>query len=285
MIHPRSDPTGPQSRPAQSRPAQSRPVPLKPAGQPADTGTVSDERKPGYDYFPPPRPASYPGPPTGQPSGPPSGSPGGPHLGPGSVVPRQSSGSGRPPPGRGMPRWLIGLIATGVAVFLLAIVAAVAVPVFLDQRLKAEFQATTVKLPAELNGQKRNTGAQARTVARTFAVEGIGVEDVAVYGPVGPKAVIILALKPPAAMSSTRQEVERADIERSFTAQGTTLALHAEPDPGPLGGWIGCGSTAAGLEVCLATSAGSLITVISAAGTGDPVARLRQARAATVTRS
>jgi hypothetical protein len=194
--------------------------------------------------------------------------------------------AGVPPVRRsGLPRWLIVLIASCVVLFSTMILAAIAIPVFLSQRLKAEHRATTVQLPATFAGHKRNTGAEADALAKTFTVGQIRAEDIAVYGKIGPEVVIIVALKPPTAWSEVRQASERSDFVRSFTAQGTSLVLLEDPDPGELGGWIGCGTAGEGFEVCLATSTGSMVTMISSAGGDDPVTLLRQARAATVHRS
>jgi hypothetical protein len=269
---------------------------------------MSDDRKPGYDFFPPARPTTQTeippdyrptrNPPTG-PTGP-IGSTGFVGAGPAaptrpisrphpmsSLLPGQHTWADQIPPVRrsGMPGWLIVLILLVFGLIGTGVLAAIAVPVFLSQRLKAEHQGTTVQLPTSFNGTKRNTGAAAKKVAQGFAVGGIKAEDVAVYGKVGPKAVIILAVKPPAPWTDSEQSAQRSEIEQGFAAQGTPLFLLREPDPGELGGWIGCGATSQGLEVCLATSVGSLVSVITAAGGDDPVALLRQARAATVRHS
>jgi hypothetical protein len=249
---------------------------------------MSDDRKPGYDFYPPARSTNPANPHSGPPSRQYSEPPNHPYSTPLTVnVPRQLKwADGIPPVHRsGVPGWLIVLLALVLGLVGTGILAAVAIPVFLSQRLKADYQATTVHLPAKFNGHKQNTTAQAKTMAKSFAVDDIQIKDVAVYGTVGPGAVIIVALKPPAAMSDVEQAAQRKDIERAFAAEGTPLTLIQDPDPGELGGWIGCGSIEAGLEICLATSAGSLVTVISAAGGADPVKLLRQARAATVSHS
>lgn len=241
---------------------------------------MSDDRQPGYDFFPPPQPTT--------PATPRSGPPHQPYPGPMTgVVPRQSPPwADQIPPARrsSIPAWLIVLIVLFVALVTSGILAAVAIPVFLSQRLKAEYQATTVELPATFNGQKRNTGTQATEVAKSVAIGGINAKDVAVYGRIGPDTVIIVALKPPAPMSEAQQTVERNDFERAFASTGSPLFLIKAPDAGELGGWIGCGNTVQGPVVCLATSVGSMVTVITSAE-GDPVTLLRQARAATVSRS
>jgi hypothetical protein len=167
-----------------------------------------------------------------------------------------------------------------------AILAAIAIPVFLSQRAKAEYQSTSVSLPATFNNQKRNDGADAVKVAQSFVVSGVvGAKDVAVYGKVGPTMVVIMAVKPPSALSSTDQKALRDDIETKFTALNTPLALLGGPDADDDHVWNGCGQTQQGLEVCLATSPGSLVTVMTRADTADnPMNLIRQAQAATVHR-
>jgi hypothetical protein len=187
-------------------------------------------------------------------------------------------------PHRGLPGWALALIVAGVSVPLVAILAAIAIPVFLNQRMKAEWSSTTVALPADFNGQPKNTTAAAQAVAQTFVAGDITIEDVGIYGPIGSTAVIIIAVKPSAPTSSDGQDAERADLERGFQAQGG-LRLTKEADPGSLGGWLGCGTNPQRVEVCLGTTTASLVAVISASGTGDPVALIRQARTATVTRN
>ena len=184
----------------------------------------------------------------------------------------------------GMPSWLIAVILVPALLIGVGILAAIAIPVFLNQRMKAELQATTVQLPATFNGQTRNTGPEAQALAKSFALGGIGTGDVAIYGPVGRTAVVIVAMKPPAPMSEAQQRQTRKGFEQGFASRGRPLSLVRQPDAGDLGGWIGCGDTVAGVHVCLATSTGSMVSVVSAAD-GDPVALLRQARAAAVTRS
>ena len=192
-----------------------------------------------------------------------------------------------PPPQRpSLPGWLIALIAGTAAVVLLGILAVFTVPVFLDQRAKAQWRATSVSLPAGLGGQPRNTTAKAQLLAKSFANQEIPVEDVAIYGTVGSKAVILLAVRLPTATNRKRQDAERASFERSFTTKGGgTLRLVKDSQPDPLGGWLGCGTTPEGAHVCLATDDASMVAVITGPTTGDPFALARQARAATVTRN
>jgi hypothetical protein len=267
---------------------------------------MGDDRQPDYDFFVPPRgvtapPAGpqgepYPGqsypdqlhPGQPYPGQPYPGSAAGPYpsMPRGTVIPAQMNWAGQLPPARssGMPRWLIAVIVVVSLFFGIAILAAVAVPVFLSQRNKAEYQNTTVALPATFNNQSRNTGADAVKVARGFVVEGVvSQNDVAVYGKVGPTMVVIMALKPPSALSSIEQQNLRTDIEKKFAALNSPVVLVGGPDPADNHVWTGCGQTGQGLEVCLATSPGSLVTVMtSAAGAADPMDLVRQAQAATV---
>jgi hypothetical protein len=240
---------------------------------------MTDDRQPTYDYYLP-----APAPPVAPPvtSTFTSGIPG---QAPIQAAPGWSQYAVHPiqPPRHGLPGWVLALIIVGVSIPLTGILAAIAIPVFLSQRMKAEWSSTTVSLPADFNGQPRNTSASAQAVAKTFASGDIKSEDVGIYGAIGSTAVIIVAVKPAAPTSPEGQDVERADLEQGFQAQGG-LRLTRQPDAGPLGDWLGCGANPQGVEVCLATGTASLVAVITATGTGDPVAVIRQAQAATVIR-
>jgi hypothetical protein len=182
-------------------------------------------------------------------------------------------------------RWTLLLIVLGLVFAVPGTLIAVAIPVFFTPRLDGEFRATSVDLPPAFNGHQRNTGTKARAMARTFAVAGLRVEDVAVYGKIGSKTVVVAAHKPATAWSPAQQSAGRNQFEQALAARGTPVFLIQQADPDGAGGWVGCGTTGAGLEICLATGVGSMVTVISGQKGGDPVTLLRQARAATVHRS
>jgi hypothetical protein len=200
------------------------------------------------------------------------------------ILPRQSRRADAvgPNPRSGAPRWLLIPLILALLLCVPAALAVVAVPMYLHQQQNAAFEATQVRLPATFQGVAQNTKGKAQKLAQRYAGGRITPTDVAVYGPVR-DAVVILALKPPSALSRDQQKAERDSIERTFAAAGTPVFLIREAEGSDLGGWVGCGNTAQGLEICLATSVGSLVAVITEADQGnDPVDLLRQARAATV---
>ena len=244
-----------------------------------------------------PRPLLRAGPPSHLRSGPPSHPQSGPpshpqselpsHLQWGpmtSLLPQQTRRTAGITPGQrsGTPRWLLVLIVFVLFFVAPGALAAIGIPAFLHQKARAEHEATTVVLPARFDGQQRNTGAKARSVAKRYAMGDIRAEDIAVYGKIGPGTVILLALKPATAWSGDQLADRRSEIEQGFAARGTPLFLIREPDPAELGGWIGCGATGTGLQVCLAISTGHLVMVISKADDDDPVSLLGQAQAAAV---
>lgn len=184
----------------------------------------------------------------------------------------------------GLPTWLIVLLAVAALTFVIGILAAIAIPVFISQHSKAQWQSTTVALPDSFAGVDRGTDKKSLAVAKTFAEGQVTADNVGIYGASGPRVMVIVAIKLPTSMSSVEQAVERKEYEGAFAASGLKLVLNAEDDPGPLGGWLGCGSTSQGVRVCLATDSASMVSMISGPEAGDPVALMRQARAQTVSR-
>jgi hypothetical protein len=247
---------------------------------------MSDDRQPNYDFFAPPRPAAPPEQrpaPTSYANPPNSAYPGAPAGPLRDVVPGSVPFADSLPPVRsGMPRWAVALIVAVAAFFGIAILAAVAVPVFLSQRMKADFAATSVALPAALNGVERNTSPEAVAVAKNYAMEDIGGNDVAIYGPVDPNMVIVTAARTDVAQSEQDQRVQRTLFERALAGQGLPISLQGGPVADELGGWAGCARTTKDFNICLATSTGAVVAVISGPSTADPMAQLSQVRAAAV---
>jgi len=241
---------------------------------------VTDDRRPDYDFFAPtPPPPSYP--PYGTRTAPPgpAGAPiRGQILPPGNWNYAQSI----PPQRSGLPGWAIALIAGGVGFVVLGILAAIAIPVFLSQRGKAEWQSTTVSLPASVAGQDRNTSAAATKLAAGFASEGVPVDSVGLYGPLGPDSVIVIAMKTPRFETPQEQEDTQAGFERGFAARaGTGMTLTRQAEPGKLGGRLSCGSMQT-VQVCVTINANSIVALVTGSSKVDPVALTRQTREAAV---
>jgi hypothetical protein len=234
------------------------------------------DRQPDYDFFAPTRNNLTSG-----------GNPASAPIRPASPT---ASGWGyppgyRPPSQRSLPGWVIALIVVGVLLFGLSIMSAVAIPVFLNQRAKAQWQATRVTIPQTFEGADRNTGAAAKQFASDFSTaSGIGSDAVGVFGPVNTQAVIIMAVKSGAPWSDAEQAAQRRGFVQGFTSQDQTLTTPVQVDPGRLGGWAGCGLTSSGIHICFATDADSIVVIVSGTDAGDPATLLRDARAATVIR-
>jgi hypothetical protein len=245
---------------------------LKPATVHADHWSMTDDRRPNYDFFAPtptPRPPPYP--PAAR-------------TGPMPPQPGPTFVETIPPRRSGLPGWAVVLISAVAGLFVVGILAAIAIPVFISQREKAQWQATTVSLPATLNGADRNTTATANTLATTFANDGIPLENIGIYGPIGPDVVIIFAVKTPIAATPAQRAAERAEFERGFAVPGSSsLVLTPQADPGKLGGELSCDSSQ-GVQICVATDANSIFALVTGAKAVAPATLTRQAREATISR-
>ncbi len=241
---------------------------------------MTDDRRPDYDFFAPTPPP---------PSNPPYGTQATPYSpGPpvrGQVLPQGGNwtyAQSIPPQRSGLPGWAIALIAGAVGFVVLAILAAIAIPVFLSQRAKAEWQSTTVSLPPTLAGLNRNTSSAAGTLADGFAGNGVPAGSVGIYGELGANAVIVIAVKTPRSENPAEQQATQSGFERSFAGRGDgTFSLTQGADPGKLGGRLGCG-TLQTVQVCVATNANSIVSVVTGSKDLDPVTLTRQAREAAV---
>jgi hypothetical protein len=262
---------------------------------------MTDDRQPSYDFFPAPQPAmSGPPPPA---STAPTLAPPAPvlpdnvYLGPppGTVLPAPTGavplgwsqpgyGYGPPPPRSGLPLWLVALIATVMAVVILGILAAIAIPVFLNQRAKSQWQATRVVLPGSVAGLDRITGAQADALIKSMAEPPIEAKDVGVYGTLGPNVVLVMAIKSTAAMTEAHQALEREAFFKGMESTGYSLT---KLNAGPLGGWFGCTPVVPAkptVTICMATDQGSIFSAIMGPGVINPEQIAQQARTATITR-
>jgi hypothetical protein len=188
----------------------------------------------------------------------------------------------------GMPVWLLGVIGGFLTAIVALFVAAVAIPVFINQHAKAEWQATTVTLPASIAGHDRLTGRDAKSVIKAMVSDSVTAKDIGIYGTVGPDVIIVIAMKSEDPMSSQRQEAERAEFTKGFGegfGEGKALTMKHEDDSGKLGGWFGCGSATAEMHVCLATDKSSMFSVIMGPGITNSTQIGLRAREATVSRS
>jgi hypothetical protein len=243
---------------------------------------MAERRQPDYDFFGPgggPQPQSpvppgtrqqpygVPGPPR------PPGVPGLPGLPPAPyVVPRRS---------RAVTALIVA--AAGVVALILAgIVAAVAIPVFLNQRLRAEWRETTVSLPETFDGGAR-TDAPAALASAFAADDAVRSAEVAVYRTDRGARVVVVAAKSREPMTETAGLETRRGLVAGLAENGAHLTL-AEADAGTLGGWFGCGPvTGSAADVCVATDHGAVVMVV-VSGSDDPVSLARRMREAVVRR-
>ncbi len=215
---------------------------------------------------------------------------------PGGRRPRGSgSGPGAPsgatsPPGPWPTRISGWAVLAGLTVIVaVAVLGAVAVPRVLAERDGEDaYSRTTLAAPARVAGLPRLAGADLRpgdlhpaqvllSASRTpLTTQILG------YGTPGRVRLVIAAGRPAHPLAAAdRDALSNGFISGMASAKAPVTAL----DPGPLGGWFGCGTTPSGSTLCLAVDPGALIG-ISVTGKGAAVRELaRTARAAVELRS
>ncbi|MFI7586992.1 hypothetical protein ACIB24_07950 [Spongisporangium articulatum] len=187
-----------------------------------------------------------------------------------------------------LPAWLLPAIAGAAVVAVVVLIAAVVVPSVGDHRRTSRWESTSVSLPTSLAGRAKLSGARATNIVKTLSVSGLPAQNVGVYGTYEKGLVVVSASKPSRPLTDADADRQKALVQKAFSTQsalGTSLVLK-EQDVGSLGGYVGCGTISAGkVTVCLATDAGSIVTMLAGPGVTDPIALMGQARAATVHRS
>lgn len=126
---------------------------------------------------------------------------------------RWAWGEAPPPPSSGLPVWAAALIGVVSTLVLSAIVAAVAVPVLLDQR--AGTGALSVRLPARVAGHARVHGSYVDGEARSFAGDArdwARSYDTAGYGRADDPQVMVYAgaLRSPQDASAQKTDLDDA---------------------------------------------------------------------------
>lgn len=155
----------------------------------------------------------------------------------------------------GMPVWAKVLLFVGAA-FLLLIVAAVAIPVFLHQRAKATAARTTVQMPATAAGLVRLTDATSlRYEQHLLQAPTPGRHVAAVYGTAaGERRALVLAGT--AAMTQQDQAEFLAGAERG--ASKSLPVPFKDVAPGKLGGSMRCGDDPSlQLAICVFADGGA----------------------------
>ena len=239
----------------------------------AVAGHPATERADDYGFFTPAptaTPPSQPGVPA-QPSVPaPFGTPapfGGPVLAPPVAAPARS----------GLPGWAIGLIGA----FVLAIVASVALPVFLSGRQHSQLAATSVAMPATVIGLPRSADPAIQSQAAQLAADipsGFTARRSAGYVG-GTSTLVVAAAKPQHVLTLPEQE----SLTRSFWANeaasvpdGSSLAAPSTPAGAGATGTLTCADEITddgAAMVCIDAQATAVVVFVLASTTGsDPMA-------------
>jgi hypothetical protein len=182
-----------------------------------------------------------------------------------------------PPPRTGMPGWAIGLIAGGAALFVVALLAAVALPTFLDQRARAQ----TPHIPDRIGALTRSSdpAVQAQLDVMSSSM-GDGVSDLEA-------AVFVDVSGAPAVLVITGREVGdhgeenfdhatvdfRAGLQNGLP-QDHSLGPTVPVDAGTVGGRVACADILAPTrepigQACL-SARGQAVVVTFAFGPSEP---------------
>jgi hypothetical protein len=178
-----------------------------------------------------------------------------------------------PAPKSGLPRWAIVLIACLACLVAVPILAAIAIPVFLDQREKATAAATTVTVPptiGELTQAPMTPELQGQADSLRSSVS-VGMPDpkMAVFTDgSGSHRLVVMAGK----MSTVLHGNDQAMVVEGFwrgVGQGldslAILGVPAERPAGELGGTLSCAAfNPSGVtgEICIAVDPGTMMVTI-----------------------
>ena len=208
---------------------------------------------------------------------------------PGARAPMRSPNDwyARRPPGRStLANVLIGLAIAFGTVFVMGILAAIAIPVFLHQRELGQAGAassssshrTTVAMPATALGWVRSDTAESNQFAQQFLDAPFpGTKSVGIYtAPSGARRAAILVGQ--ARLSAADQADYLRGSQDSEAKSGVTR-FHAVA-PGPLGGTMQCGVLASGGATICNFADGSVVGSITILGTTNGDAQAVQLREA-----
>jgi hypothetical protein len=172
---------------------------------------------------------------------------------PPAYAPVSSAPPSYPPPGYqpGAPAWptpTVSTMSVGMKVLiaiasviggfiLLGILAAIAIPVFLNQRAKAEAAATSVSIPTQVVGLARLTDARSLQVEQQLRQQP-GQPAVGVYGVNGSVRATVAVSRQ--AMSGADDAAFLQGAERGFQNQGVGQVFFTAVDAGRLRGLMRC---------------------------------------------
>jgi type II secretory pathway pseudopilin PulG len=145
---------------------------------------------------------------------------------------------------------------------IVGILAAVAIPVILNQRAKSEAARITVAAPAKVAGWSRLTDAASLELEQQLiSTPGPGTHVAGVYGTGGLKRAFFTASHAQLSFADRRGFLAGAENGAARTPEFTQVAFF-DSDPGPLGGSMRCATlTANRVTVCLFADAGAYGTV------------------------
>jgi hypothetical protein len=183
----------------------------------------------------------------------------------------------------GIPGWLIALIAVVVGFVIIAVLAAVAIPVFLDQRAKATAAGSTIPeapaivLPATVEGLSRSTDPEVQARMQSL-LRGLpsAVSDGqgAIYTDGSAHTIVLMSARfahrvGPAEMSNVMAGFDNGLV--SNAPPGVTMSKPFDREPGRIGGRLRCAtmSGAASGQVCMSADSTSMLS-ISAVSPGRP---------------
>ncbi len=249
------------------------PAPLKPSQGVADPTAVSDNTQAGYEYFAPP-PAAPPrtSPDAGQQWGVPDPRRA---LNPVTTAPEMWR----------LPRWA-NMLSSILAVLMIGgLVTAVGLPMIARHRLNSQFESTSISLPKTFNGQPGVSSGRTEQQLEAVAAE-FSSTSARIYGKNTLGLILIAGFRPKQAMSKDDQAEARIQLVKQLNNGNTGSALILTPfaDPGPLGGYFGCG-TIAPATVCIASDPGSMVAVVVGPAVPHAQSVALKAREASVKRS
>lgn len=184
-----------------------------------------------------------------------------------------------PPPRSGLPGWAIALIAVAAGLLIVMVLAAVAIPTFLNQRSKANAAATTVTLPETLDGLERVRDPevdaviqrQLETAPRTPLRDTQG----AAYSDGEGHIVVVTVSRFPRVANSRDVDHAIAGYQDAATTDlppGVTVASGFQERPaGRLGGRISCVTVEGNMtgQLCAAVESSTLLFVVDMGPSGS----------------
>ena len=175
---------------------------------------------------------------------------------------------------------LAGLIAAAAfgAVLLVGILAAVAIPVFLQARDRAQAANTSVVMPEQVVGLSRLHDTRSLQMEEQLRAQP-GNPVVGVFGSAGSVRAAVAVTRH--SMSSQDQRDYFAGAETAWQSQGTSQMTFTPVDPGSLGGAMRCGTAQSQqFTICLFVDPGAFGTITlfgELAGSTDTPVAIREA--------